>query len=138
MAKYLLDTNHASPLVTTGHPLRARFKEHLESGDKFFIAAPALTELWFGFLHTPRSHANRAEWEQLETVIGTFNIDATDAKTAASLRYVLRRKGNVLQVIDSLIAAVAIRFEITLLTTDQDFIPVPGLKTENWIKRPPK
>ena len=69
MAKYLLDTNHASPLVTTGHPLRARFKEHLESGDKFFIAAPALTELWFGFLHTPRSHANRAEWEQLETVV---------------------------------------------------------------------
>jgi hypothetical protein len=33
MAVYLLDTNHISPLVTVGHPLRERVLDSIEDGD---------------------------------------------------------------------------------------------------------
>lgn len=33
----------------------------------------------------------------------------------------------------SLIAAVALRYDLTLLTTDKDFSAIPQLKQENWL-----
>ena len=35
---------------------------------------------------------------------------------------------------DALIAAVALRRDLTLLTTDGDFAAVPGLLCENWLR----
>lgn len=35
-------------------------------------------------------------------------------------------------LIDSLIAVVAVRNDLVLLTTDRDFLAVPNLKQENW------
>jgi hypothetical protein len=44
MAAYLLDTNHASPLVTLQHPLRQRVLQHPDTGDSFAICVPVLAE----------------------------------------------------------------------------------------------
>ena len=33
----------------------------------------------------------------------------------------------------SLIAVIALRYDLTLLTTDGDFQAIPGLRLENWI-----
>ncbi|RIK38099.1 MAG: hypothetical protein DCC55_22160 [Chloroflexi bacterium] len=38
--------------------------------------------------------------------------------------------------VDALIAALALRYELTLLTTDKDFWAVPGLRMENWLVLP--
>ena len=48
MADYLLDTNHASPLVTLGHPLRDEILRRLDEGHTFAICVPVLTETLFG------------------------------------------------------------------------------------------
>lgn len=48
MAAYLLDTNPASPLVTTGHPLPRRVHERVAAGDTFALCVPVLTETLFG------------------------------------------------------------------------------------------
>ena len=42
MPDYLLDSNHASPLVTEGHPLRTRVLEAMRTGSTFAIAAPCV------------------------------------------------------------------------------------------------
>ncbi|MEW5987632.1 MAG: hypothetical protein AB1791_13450 [Chloroflexota bacterium] len=60
MANYLLDTNHISPLVTTGHPLRKRILESLDAGHRFAIAVPALTEVLFEMGLLPRAKQNLA------------------------------------------------------------------------------
>ena len=44
MADYLLDTNHASPLVTLSHPLRERIRQRLDAGDSFAVCVPVITE----------------------------------------------------------------------------------------------
>jgi predicted nucleic acid-binding protein len=36
-------------------------------------------------------------------------------------------------MVDALIAVAALRLDLTLLTTDRDFTPIPGLKQANWM-----
>ena len=45
MTQYLLDTNHASPLVTLDHPLRARVLSAIRSDDIFALTTANLAEL---------------------------------------------------------------------------------------------
>ena len=44
MACYLLDTNHLSPLVTSGHRLISKVKHEVEMGAEFAITVPILAE----------------------------------------------------------------------------------------------
>lgn len=133
MASYLLDTNHLSPLVTLGHPLRDKVVRQLRQGDHFGLALPCLTELLYGIAVVPRSRQNLEEWHRLETAFFVYDIHRQDAEKAAALRVQLRRQGWQLETVDALIAAVALRYDLVLLTTDRDFQAIPGLPQENWL-----
>jgi tRNA(fMet)-specific endonuclease VapC len=133
MANYLLDTNHASPLITVGHPLRERILERLDVGDDFAICVPVIAETLFGIGMLPRAKQNRTEWERLKPLLPCYIPDATDAESAADLQISLRRQGWQLETVDALIAALALRYNLTLLTSDKDFEAVPKLQHENWL-----
>jgi predicted nucleic acid-binding protein len=132
MANYLLDTNHISPLITLEHPLRAKVLSRFQAGDAFAIATPALSEFLFGIGILPRAKQNFDEWERLKSDFIYYNIDLIDAEQAAKLRLALRQQGLQLNIIDALVAVVALRNDLTVLTTDRDFQNVPGLNQENW------
>jgi predicted nucleic acid-binding protein len=134
MASYLLDTNHISPLVTVGHPLRNKVLQRLQAGDTFSVPVPALTETLFGISLLPRAKQNRSEWERLKPAFNYHAIDRSDAEEAAELQISLRRQGRQLETVDALIASVALRNDLVLLTTDKDFSVIPQLKQENWLQ----
>ena len=138
MADYLLDTNHLSPLITLGHPLRQRILDRLAKGDTFAVAVPALAEFLFGLGMTPRAPQNMAEWQYLRSSFGYHDATVPDAEQAANLQVVLRRQGWQLGTVDALIATVALRNSLVLLTSDRDFAAVPGLIIENWLQFGPK
>lgn len=133
MADYLLDTNHASPLVTLSHPLRKRILERLDAGDSFAICVPVITETLFGIGILPRAKQNLQEWERLKPRLPCYVPDETDAQSAAELQISLRRRGWQLETVDALIASLALRYDLTLLTSDGDFDAVPKLRRENWL-----
>ena len=133
MANYLLDTNHASPLVTIGHPLRDKILDSLESGDTFALCVPVISETLFGIGVLPRAKSNFEEWQRLKLLMTTYALDADDAERAVNLQLSLRKTGWQLASFDALIAVVALRYDLTLLTTDRDFQAVEGLQTENWL-----
>ncbi len=133
MAEYLLDTNHASPLVTIGHPLRQKILQQAEAGDTFSICVPVLTETVFGISLLPRAIQNRAEWARLQPLLTCYIPNETDAMLAAELQIALRRQGRRLATVDALIAVIALRHDLTLLTTDNDFNAIPELKFESWL-----
>ena len=134
MDGFLIDTNHLSPLVTLDHPLRKEILIRRNGGTSFAICVPVLAEMLFGISVLPRAHKNREEWRQLQPLFPCIGLDAEDAEMAADLQVTLRRKGRQVAVMDALIATVALRYDLTLLTTDRDFEAVPLLKTENWIR----
>ncbi len=88
----------------------------------------------FGISVVPRATRNRREWLRLKPRFPCYVPDGEDAETAANLQVTLRQKGRQLAVMDALIATVALRYDLTLLTTDRDFEAVPLLNTENWIR----
>ena len=61
MTQYLLDTNHASPLVTLDHPLRARVLSAIRSDDIFALTTANLAELWYGIHALPRAPQNQLD-----------------------------------------------------------------------------
>lgn len=133
MMRYLLDTNHLSPLVTVGHPLRPRILQQMRLGDQFAIAVPALAEFLYGIQVVPRGRQNLIEWNQLRLTFFFYHIDQIDAEQASSLQVELRRRGRQLYTVDAFIAAIGLRYGLTLLTTDKDFQAVMGLAQENWL-----
>ncbi len=135
MTEFLLDTNHASPLVTLDHPLRMRILSAIQAGESFALTTVNLTEVWYGLSLLPRAVQNQREWVQIRTSLSIYQIEETDALTAAELQISLRRRGRQLGIVDALIAAIALRYDLTLLTTDRDFDAVPDLKRENWLPR---
>jgi predicted nucleic acid-binding protein len=132
MADYLLDANHASPLVTLHHPLRKRVFDAMRAGHKFNVCMPVLSEVWYGISVLPRAIQNRAEWRQIRQTVPCFQVDEADAEVAAELQIALRLQGRQLETVDALVAAIAIRYNLILLTTDGDFLPITQLKQENW------
>jgi tRNA(fMet)-specific endonuclease VapC len=133
MAEYLLDTNHLSPLVTLNHPLRHRFFAARTSGHTFALTVPVLTETLLGISTIPRAAQNLTEWRRLAPGLTMYDLDRTDAERAADLQIQLRRQGWQLATVDALIAAVALRYNLTLLTRDKDFSAIAALPQENWL-----
>lgn len=132
MTAYLLDTNHTSPLVTLHHPLRRRVLEAIEGGDTFAINVPILTETLFGIRIVPRGLQNHAVWLQLQPQFHCYVPGTDDATAAADLQVQLRKQGRQFTTVDALVAITALRYDLTVLTTDNDFDAVPGLRRENW------
>jgi len=133
MARYLLDTNHISPLVTPGHRLQGLLSQRYRNGDSFGIAVPALTEMLFGILTLPRAESNRKTWQSIDRMYTYYQIEKEDAEHAADLQVSLRRQGWQLGTVDALIASIALRYGLILLTTDNDFKAIPALQQENWL-----
>ena len=76
-----------------------------------------LQELLQGFSGPTARDAILAKFGSLPLVA----LETKDHVDAAALRNLCRRKGVQIGTIDALIASLAIRFELMLLTTDKDF-----------------
>ena len=135
MPGYLLDTNHLGRFVDPRHPVRTHLRMALEAGNAFYIILPVITETVAGFSILPRAAQNWTEWQVLRPAFTLMLLDEDDAISAAQLQVTLRRSGRQLATIDALIATIALRYDLTLLTTDGDFAPVPSLRQENWLAR---
>jgi len=83
----------------------------------------------------PNVEQNRKEWNLIKPLLKCYIPDENDAELAADLQISLRHQGWQLATVDALIASVAIRYNLILLTTDKDFSTIPKLHQENWLDR---
>jgi predicted nucleic acid-binding protein len=130
---YLLDTNHASPLVTFDDPLRHRILSAIQSGDIFAVSTVNLAEILFGILTLPRARQNQIEWDHLRPSLRMYKVEERDIIVAVEIRIKLRKSGRQIGLVDTILAALAIRYDLILLTTDKDFDAIPALKLANWL-----
>lgn len=92
--------------------------DSLEGGTLVFTTGIILQELLQGFAG-PRAQEGIIE---RFTSLPFLVPDRTDHVEAAELRNACRRNGIQLGTIDALLAALALRYDLTLLTTDGDFL----------------
>ena len=95
-------------------------RQALEGDDTIVTTGVILQELLQGFLG-PRA---RKDIIERFSALPLLVPDRQNHIEAAELRNKCRRSGVQIGTIDALLAQLCIRHSLTLLTTDQDFVPV--------------
>jgi predicted nucleic acid-binding protein len=98
-------------------PEVARLRQALRGAEPVFTTGLILQELLQGF-RGPRAHTAIVE---RFSALPFLRPEREDHIAAAELRNDCRRRGVQVGTIDSLLAQLCIRFELTMLTTDVDF-----------------
>jgi len=127
----LLDTNTVSYYIS-GNPPTVR--ERLDRVGLRNTAVSTITEaeLRYGVARNPTAVRRR---ESVESFLRNAIIQPWDSAVARAyglLRAEQERKGKPLSTEDLMIAAHALSLGLTLVTHDQAFSFVEGLKTEDW------
>ena len=131
MNRYLLDTNHLSAYLDRRPEIERRLDDALRGGDRFGICLPVLCEYRTGIRLGRRFKRNLA---RLQAALGVLRLWPADEETAVAFADIfseLRADGRMLSQFDLLIAPLARQYGLILLTADQDFQSVRGLKIEN-------
>jgi tRNA(fMet)-specific endonuclease VapC len=131
--RFLLDTNIAAALIDNRGTVLDRAREERRKGGRIGIGIPVLAELYYGveFSSTRDENLRRLRRGVAGLIVWPFEQRA--AAEFGRLRAELRRRGRPMQVIDIMIAAIALSLgNSTVVSTDSDLGAVPGLKVENW------
>lgn len=131
--RYLLDTGIAGDFINRRRGVIARADAARASGFAVGICVPVLAELAYGVEKSDtRDHNLRLLHKGLAALrLWPFEEDA--AMEFGRIRAELKRAGRPMQLIDMMIAAIALTLgNCTVVTKDSDFSAIPGLAVENW------
>lgn len=131
--RYLLDTNTASYVIKGNFPrVRARLLKvpMAEVG----ISVVTEAELRFGVARRPQATKLQMAVEEFLLRVEVLDWDSEAARHYAHLRAALEERGQPMGNLDMMIAAQALAVDVVLVTSDQVFRRVNGLKVQDWSK----
>jgi tRNA(fMet)-specific endonuclease VapC len=131
MPFFLLDTNIVSYFVRGGYPEIGKHLDRIPV-DEIAVSAVTEAELRFWIIQRPPNARIRVGVEDFLMRVRSLPWDSGAAQSCARTREILKRQGRVLSTEDLMIAAHALSLGLTLVTHDQAFSFVEGLKTEDW------
>jgi len=124
----LLDTN----IIIAVFAQEAAAQSQLAATAEVFVPSIALGELYYGARRSGRAAANLARVDQFAADNIVLGCDAVTAQEYGEIRNLLRLRGKPIPENDIWIAAIAIQNQLTLVTRDEHFSAVDGLKIERW------
>lgn len=135
MPRFLLDTNIASHVMKGTYPSLDR---HLSLVPKQDVAISVLVEaeIRFGLALLPRETKVHRLAERFLDQVEILVWDSNCAAAYGTLAAAQHSQGKPLSPVDTLIAAHAVALGATLVTNDQAFRFVKGLRIEDWTKGP--
>ena len=136
-ATLLLDTNIISALMRDPHghvTQRLNTARALAPGLRVVTSVVVDGELQFGLARRPSTKLQGA-YANVMQIIEVLPLPPAAAQPYAALRAHLEAQGQPIGPNDALIAAHALALGATLVSGDDEFARVPGLKVENW-RRP--
>jgi tRNA(fMet)-specific endonuclease VapC len=134
---YLLDTSACVDAIKNRTPLvRKRIAEVMRGGARVYVSSVASFELWYGAAKSAFPEANAKLVEAfLAGASGITPFDEEDARAAGIVRARLEKAGKPIGSYDLLIAAQALRHEMTLVTSNvREFNRVKGLTWADWAR----
>lgn len=134
MIHYMLDTNTCIYLIKHRPESLTLKMSSLRVGE-VAISSIVSAELWYGVALSQKRKENQ---EALHDFLRYAEVLAWPKEAApiyGEIRAELRARGTPIGAMDLLIAAHAVFLGTTLVTDNQrEFVRVPGLKIENWVK----
>jgi len=130
MKHYMLDTNMVSHILKK-HP---KVLNNLTSKAIASVCISAITEgeLQYGLAKRPDAKHLHALVKEFLRCVDILPWDSAIAERYGAVRATLEKGGKNLATLDLLIATHALDTRSILITNDQAFKKVPGLKIEDW------
>ena len=133
MNGYLLDTNMVTAHLKQNPHMQQRMRAAERAGHPVRLNAVSYYETKRGLLAIG-AHRQLANFERLWQVLGIVMIDLATLDKAAELYAALRRRGQLIEDADLLIAAMALVNDMTLVSNNLGhFGRIPGLRIEDWL-----
>src|SRR5580765_712243 len=133
MRRFLLDTNIAADLIEKRGNVPERARAAQRDGDRIGICIPVLAELFYGVEFSSSREKNLNKLMRAKAGLTNWPFDERAAAEFGRIRAELRRAGRPMQVIDMMIAAIALSLgNSTVVFTDSDLRAISGLKVEDW------
>lgn len=126
--RFLLDTNVVIALFKGD----AAVQENLAKASAVFIPAIVLGELYYGARKSGQAGKNLARIEEFLNTVAVLVCDAETARTYGLIKDCWRKKGRPIPENDLWIAAIAQQHDLVLVTRDEHFESIEGLKQEEW------
>ncbi len=132
--EFLLDTNTCVYIIKRKPPdVIERFKQTKIS--QIGISSITLSELLYGVSKSSKPGQNQMALTQFVAPLEILPYDDEAAQYYGNLRAHLEKQGTPIGSLDMLIAAHALSTESTLITNNEkEFIRIPNLKIDNWVK----
>ena len=126
--RFLLDTN----IVIAIFANEANVQPQLVSATEIFVPAIVLGELYYGAYKSARVPENIAKIDGFATNSAVLVSDTATAHVYGQIKNALRAKGRPIPENDIWIAAIAMQYNLALVTRDSHFGKVDGLVIETW------
>jgi len=133
MKRYLLDSNALNLFMSRRGGIFDRVSEQRRTGSIIGTAIPVVAEFLGGVLYSDTWEKNYPKVEHRLNLLKLWPFDLVAARQYAHLYAQMRRNGIQMQVIDSMVAAIALVIpSCIVISNDSDFGRVDGLRVENW------
>jgi tRNA(fMet)-specific endonuclease VapC len=124
----LLDTN----IVIAVFAKEAKVQTQLVSATEVFVPAIVIGELYYGAYKSSRVTENIVKIKHFAANNTVLGSDTKTAEAYGQIKNALRAKGRPIPENDIWIAAIAMQYNLALVTRDGHFGEVDGLLIETW------
>lgn len=126
--RFLLDTNIIIAYLRGDDVVQ----EHFSQSSEIFLSVTVVGELYYGAEKSEQREKNSASITYLTTQLPVLLIDTETSKWYGIIKAKLQKKGKPIPENDIWIAAIALRYELVLVTRDSHFDEVEGIHLERW------
>ena len=126
--KYLLDTNIVIALF--GEDISVQ--KHIARAREIFIPSTVIGELFFGAFKSARPKENVTRIENFSAVSTVLVCGIGTSREYGRIKHLLLKKGKPIPENDIWVAALAIEYDLTLVTRDEHFKNIDDLKRTVW------
>ncbi len=124
--KYLIDTSVVIDHFKGKPPVVSFLQKARQTG--FAVSVISLGEILEGLVGQPMEVKRRKDLEDFIVVATVLDVNRETSEIFADIRSNLRKKGELINNFDILIAATALENNLTLATEDNDFERIAGLR----------
>lgn len=125
----IFDTSFIIDLFRNKPSAITLFKEMQMKESHLSVTAPTVMELWFGALQSKK--LSEREKNHIDNFLDSMNVlsfGVLEAKRAAEIEADLMRRGVMIETEDVQIAGIAMAHGETLVTRDEHYTRIPGLR----------
>ncbi|MEZ4824932.1 MAG: type II toxin-antitoxin system VapC family toxin [Bacteroidia bacterium] len=126
--RFLLDSNIVIAILSGDQIVISKANQASE----IFLPSVVIGELYYGAFNSGKKQINIERIDQLRTQATVLNCDGNTAMYYGQIKKGLKEKGNPIPENDIWIAAIALQYNLNLVTRDHHFSYIEGLNVEKW------